>query len=298
MFSILKRVSFFVIVNILVMITISISWSLISSFFGIKDTYFNSLIFFSLAFGMGGAFISLFLSKFMAKRLMGVKILSPQTSDSHSAFLVEKVRRLASQARLPVCPEVGVYDSPEVNAFATGPSKKNSLVAVSTGLLQRLDDKEVEGVLAHEVAHIANGDMVTMTLIQGIINAFVIFLSRILARFIASQMNNERGRFFVELALIISLQIVFSLLGSLVVNAFSRAREFRADRGGAKLAGKDKMIAALSALRKKMQPPLKEEHKSLATLKISGAKKSSWLALFATHPPLEERIQRLERAAI
>lgn len=295
MLSIFKRISFFLIVNILVMITITISWSLISRFFGIEDTYFNYLIFFSLALGIGGAFISLALSKFMAKKLMGVKIISPQSSDPHLASLTEKVRRFASQAGLKQFPEVGVYESPEVNAFATGPSKKNSLVAVSTGLLQKLNEDEVEGVLAHEVAHIANGDMVTMTLIQGIINAFVIFLSRILANLISRQMNNDRGRFFIELSLVIAFEILFSVLGSLVVNAFSRAREFRADRGGARLAGKDKMISALSALLHRISPHSKQEHKALATLKISGPKKGGWQFLFSTHPPLEERIERLKR---
>lgn len=298
MFSLLKRVSFFLIVNILVITTISISWHFISHFFGIKDTYFNSLIYFSALLGIGGAFISLWLSKFMAKKLMGVRIIDPKTNNPEHASLIEKVHRLASQARLPRCPEVGVYESPQVNAFATGPSKKNSLVAVSTGMLHRMKGDEIEGVLGHEVAHIANGDMVTMTLIQGIINAFVIFFSRILARLVASQVNNERGRFFIEFSLVLVFQILFSLLGSIAVNAFSRIREFRADQGGAKLAGKGKMLSALEALQNQIFIPERNNQAAFSTLKISSSKKQNLLAsLFSTHPPLEERIRRLKRAA-
>ena len=297
MFGMAKRVFLFMIVNILVITTISISWNLICYYFGIQDTYMNSLVFFSACFGMGGAFISLLLSKFMAKKMMGVKVIDPQTSHPLHRSLVEKVTHLARLSHLPATPEVGIYESPEVNAFATGPSKKNSLVAVSTGLLEKLEDSEVEGILGHEVAHISNGDMVTMTLIQGVVNAFVIFLSRILANLVAGQVNSERGRFFIHLSLVIAFQILFSILGSVIVNYFSRLREFRADRGGAKLAGKGKMLSALKALQNQSVFQQDKRHESVATLKISGSRKRSSLAsLFSTHPPLEDRIRRLERA--
>jgi heat shock protein HtpX len=205
---------------------------------------------------------------------------------------------------LPQLPEVGIYDSPEINAFATGPTKSRALVAVSSGLLQRMGSREVEGVLGHEVTHIANGDMVTMTLIQGVINSLVLFLSRVLA-FVVSQALRSRderdsGGGALQWILIMVFQVVFSLLGMLVVCSFSRWREFRADAGGAQLAGRGNMISALRALQRLHDPELvkaeAQQHPSFQALKISGPR-GGFAALFASHPPLEERIARLEQGA-
>ena len=189
-------------------------------------------------------------------------------------------------------PEVGFYDSPEVNAFATGPSKRKSLVAVSSGLLRTMRRDEVEGVLAHEVAHIQNGDMVTMTLIQGVVNAFVMFLARIIA-FAVRQGSDSRNAYLISFVVMFVLQIVFGIIGMMVVGWFSRAREFRADAGGAALAGKGNMIAALRRLLDAKQL-VDTSEPAMATLKINGVR--SWMALASTHPPLEARIRALEQA--
>jgi heat shock protein HtpX len=211
------------------------------------------------------------------------------------------VHQLARNAHLPSMPEVGIFDSPEPNAFATGPTKRRSLIAVSTGLLRKMSQKELEGVLAHEISHIANGDMVTMTLIQGIVNAFVMFLARVLA-YIFSGMGRSRegssGSYFSYMIFVFVFEIVFMLLGSIVVCWFSRFREFRADRGGADLAGKDKMIAALESLQKMHQ--IRDPHTEKASFqafKISTRGKSGFMTLLASHPPLEERIHRLQHLA-
>ena len=196
-------------------------------------------------------------------------------------------------------PQVGIYESPEVNAFATGPTKSRSLVAVSTGLLRSMNKNEVEGVLAHEIAHVANGDMVTMTLIQGVVNAFVMFLARI-AAFAVGQALASRGGDREDSApspilnwvMVIVFEILFGLIGAMIVASFSRWREFRADAGGAKLAGRENMRAALMKLRSYTER-IDNEHQSIAALKISG-RPGGFLALFSTHPPLEERIRRLE----
>ncbi|MDH4248996.1 MAG: protease HtpX, partial [Deltaproteobacteria bacterium] len=196
-------------------------------------------------------------------------------------------------AGLGTMPQVGIYDSPEVNAFATGPSRNRALVAVSTGLLQRMNRDHVAGVLGHEIAHVANGDMVTMTLIQGVVNAFVMFIARIIA-FAVSMNVKEESRRMTNMMVTIVLDIVLSILGSIVVAYFSRLREFRADRGGAEYAGRASMIGALQALQKTVMLQAPEENKSLATLKISG-RPSGFLSLFSTHPPIEVRIQRLQQ---
>ncbi|MFN7453872.1 MAG: protease HtpX, partial [Pseudobdellovibrionaceae bacterium] len=266
-------------------------------FFGLNQSanYMTYTLVFCAVWGMGGAFISLFISKWMAKRAMGVQIIDQNVRDPQLREVVEMVHNMSRRAGLPKMPEVGVYDSPEINAFATGPSKSNSLVAVSTGLLRAMNKEEVEGVIGHEVAHIANGDMVTMTLIQGIVNAFVMFFARILANVISSQVD-ERYRGIVHLGLVIVLDIVFAILGSVVVNYFSRQREFRADHGGAKYAGREKMIAGLVKLKNQFQM-IEPDNGGTATLKISN-KSSGIMALFSTHPSLDERIRRLERASI
>ncbi len=290
-----KRIGLFLAVNILIMATVSIVWSILGTYFGITG-YTSYIVLFSGVAGFGGAFVSLWTSKWMAKTLYGVKIIDPQNPDARMRALVEKVHSLARAARLPKMPEVGIYENPEVNAFATGPSKANSLVAVSSGLLYSMSEKEVEGVLAHEVAHIANGDMVTMTLIQGIVNTFALIFSRLLANVIASQVD-EKARTLVYFGCTILGDILFTLLGSIVVSYYSRAREFRADSGGATLSSRDSMVAALRRLQTvSVQPPGEESRKDgLATLKISHRERGGLARLFMTHPPLEVRIQALEK---
>jgi heat shock protein HtpX len=249
---------------------------------------------FCLVWGMGGAFISLLLSKFMAKRMYGVQVIDPNTHDPQLRALVNTVHQLARKAQLPKMPEVGIYEAPDVNAFATGPSKKNSLVAVSSGLLYKMNEREVEGVLGHEVSHIANGDMVTMTLIQGIVNAFAMFFSRLLANIVASNVD-EKLRGVVHFAVVILGDIAFTLLGSMVVNHFSRVREYRADAGSARVSSRENMISALRRLQLLHDAPPNDE--ALATLKINGrGKKGSIADLFMTHPALEDRIRALETA--
>jgi len=299
-----KRIFLLILVNILVVTTITLILGIfhVGSYF--PQGGLGGLAVFCLIWGFGGAFISLALSRLMAKWMMGVKVIPPNTTDPTLQKLVETVHTLARQAGLPKLPEVGIYDSDEVNAFATGPTKSRALVAVSTGLLQRMGSQEVTGVLGHEITHIANGDMVTMTLIQGIINAFVMFLARVLA-FVVSQAMRSRddrdsGGGWLQFILVMVFQIVFSILGSLVVCWFSRWREYRADAGGARLAGRESMINALRALRRLHDPEVTAAEANRAqafqSLKISG-QSSGLLVLFATHPPLEQRIARLEQGA-
>lgn len=297
--AMLKRVGLFILTNLMVMVTIGIVWSLVSHFLGLAglNSYIPFLIVFCSVWGMGGAFISLFMSKWMAKQFHGVKVIQPNHQDPQLRALVQKVHDFSRHAGLPKMPEVGVYESIDINAFATGPSKGNSLVAVSTGLLQRMNEKEVDGVLAHEVAHIANGDMVTMTLIQGIVNAFAMFFSRILANIVASNVD-EKLRGVVHFAVVILGDIAFTLLGSIVVNYFSRRREFRADAGGARYAGRENMIAALQKLRSVYDLPIPPEEGATATLMISNRDKGGIAKLFMTHPPLEVRIAALQRARL
>ncbi|OZU89304.1 zinc metalloprotease HtpX [Virgibacillus indicus] len=289
-----KRIFYFLLTNVLVLLTISIIFSLIPggmNYINSDGTIaFGTLLIVSAVIGFTGAFISLAMSRWMAKKMMNVRVINPdQAMSSYEKEVVEKVHRLSRAAGLAHMPEVGIYDSPEVNAFATGPTKKRSLVAVSTGLLNEMDDDAVEGVIAHEVAHVANGDMVTMTLLQGVVNTFVVFLARI-AAFIASRFVKEEIAPIVHFLAIIVFQIAFSILGSLVVFAYSRHREFHADRGGADLAGKDKMKHALEMLKAYSNRVRTEDQTAISTLKINGKRKSS---IFSTHPDLDERIRRL-----
>jgi len=290
----MKRILLFILTNLLVMLTIGI----VLSVFGV-GSYINeeggvdmrSLLIFSAIVGFTGAFISLAISRWMAKRMMNVRVLKPEANLSHGERqIVDMVHRLSRAAGLTHMPEVGIYESHEVNAFATGPSKKRSLVAVSTGLLQEMDADAIEGIIGHEVAHIVNGDMVTMTLLQGVVNTFVVFLSR-LAAWAVSRVVKEDIAPLVHFIAVIVFQIVFSILGSMVVLAYSRYREFHADAGGAYLAGKDKMIHALRGLQAYTDRMKDSEQNALSTLQISGKKRS---ALFSTHPDLEERIRRLQ----
>ncbi len=283
------------------MTTIVVVWYALTSFFdlgnisgvnGVSTLDFGTLAVFSIVVGFTGAFISLAMSRWMAKKMMGVRVIDPsKTMSAREKELVDRVHRLSRTAGLMHMPEVGIYNSREVNAFATGPSKKRSLVAVSSGLLESMDDDAVEGVLAHEVAHVANGDMVTMTLLQGVVNTFVVFLSRIVASIVSSFVKEEM-RFVVHFAAIIIFQILFSILGSIVVFAYSRYREYHADRGGADLAGKDKMIHALEALKQQVNRVRDPQHEDNAvqTLKINNKGKMN---LFSSHPDLDDRIARL-----
>jgi heat shock protein HtpX len=288
-----KRIFLFIVTNIAIVLTLSIVAAVLGVGSGIGPEGLNiqALAVFCLFWGMGGAFISLQMSRWIAKRATGVSLVDGRTGNSQADWLYETIARLTRQANLPM-PEVGIYESPEVNAFATGPSKSRSLVAVSSGLLRSMRQDEVEGVLAHEVAHIANGDMVTMTLLQGVLNAFVMFLARVigyaLTRSGDSRNNNGGGSYYL---IVIVLQIVLGILAGLIVNWFSRYREFRADHGGATLAGRERMIAALRRLQSNHEL-VDTSHAALATMKINGGR--SWATLFSTHPPLEERIAALE----
>lgn len=302
-----KRIALFAMVNILVMVTISIVINLLGLRGGVTayGIDYPTLMGFCLVWGMGGAFISLLLSRQMAKWMQGVRVIAPDSLNSSERALLQTVYRLASKAGLNKMPEVGVYDSPEVNAFATGPTRNRSLVAVSSGLLQRMNADEMEGVLAHEVAHVANGDMVTMTLVQGVVNAFAMFLARIAAFAAATAFGRSDEResgggmnHLVYMICTIVFDIAFTILGSIVVAWFSRLREYRADSGGATLAGKGKMVAALRSLERMYGNPERVEEggpaPALATLKISSRK--GWLGLFSTHPDLSDRIARLQQA--
>src|SRR5687768_15877734 len=288
-----KRIFLFLITNLAIVIMLSLVLSLlgVSGYVGPGGLDIQSLAIFCFVWGMGGAFLSLQMSRWIAKRATGVKLVNGQTGNADLDWLHTTVSRLTQQANLPM-PEVGVYDSGEVNAFATGPSKSRSLVAVSSGLLGAMRKEEVEGVLAHEVSHIQNGDMVTMTLIQGVVNAFSIFFSRVIANIIR-QVVDERISTLVYFVSTIVFDIIFTLLGFIVVAWFSRAREFRADAGAATLSSRNNMIAALQRLMANKEL-VDNSQAQLATMKINGVR-SGLFALMSTHPPLEARIAALQR---
>lgn len=295
-----KRIFLFMLTNILVVVTISIVTSMLGlkGYITAQGIDYSALMIFCLLWGFVGSGISLLLSKFMAKMMMGVQIV-----DERGPYgdLVRKVHQLSRAAGLNKMPEVGVYNSPEVNAFATGPSKNNSLVAVSSGLLTQMNTDEVEGVLAHEVAHIANGDMVTMALIQGVINAFVMFFARIAAfalqQAISGNSDDDRpvNTGWTYMLTTMLFEVLFSFLGMFVVAYFSRIREFRADKGGAQFAGRHKMVAALRRLQQKVDM-IDETQEGIKALKISSKKGKGLMGFLSTHPPLEDRIAALERS--
>ncbi len=295
----MKRVFLFLMVNILVVGTISIVLSIlgVQPYLTSAGINYSSLMAFCLVWGFGGAFISLAISRMMAKWTMGVKVLDPNSQEPTERWLLDTVTQMARAAGLPKTPEVGIYESPDLNAFATGPTRSRALVAVSTGLLQRMNRQQVEGVIGHEVAHVANGDMVTMTLIQGVVNAFVMFLARVIAFALQQAMrsndDDRRSGGFMYSITVFVLEMVFMVLGTIVVAWFSRQREFRADAGGARLAGREAMTDALRALGANSRLP-SEGSPAMAALKISSEGGSSWKAWFSTHPPLEERIARLQ----
>ena len=288
-----KRIALFLATNLAVMVLLGIVLSVLQNVFGIRLGNTGGLLVTAAVFGFGGAFISLAISKWVAKRMTGmVMITEPRNADE--AWLVGIVRKQAETAGIKM-PEVGVFDAPEINAFATGPSRNNSLVAVSTGLLRSMNRDQAEAVLGHEVSHVANGDMVTMTLIQGVLNTFVIFLARVVGRVLDGMISGGRdGPGPMYWLIVMVLDLVFGLLASIVAMWFSRWREFRADAGGAQLAGKDKMISALERLGQTYgQSTLPTAVKAFG---ISGAVAHGFKKLFMSHPPLGERIQALKDA--
>ena len=299
----LKRIFLFVATNIAIMVMVSLVLAVLGQL-GVFDLAGGQLglLILCAVWGFGASLVSLLISRWMAKRAMGVRLVDGRTGNADLDWLHNKVGQLAQQANLPM-PEVGIYDSPEVNAFATGPSKKRSLVAVSSGLFRQMGRPEIEGVLAHEITHVANGDMVTMTLIQGVVNAFVLYLSHVVAAIVRGALSSRDGEgrgpsFLGQMAsylVFIAAQIVFGILGSMITAWFSRHREFRADAGGATLAGRGSMISALRRLQS-FQGAIDTSHRELATLKIAG--RSGLMLLLATHPPLEERIAALEGRAL
>lgn len=294
----MKRIFIFLAVSLLISITISTIMSVlgVGNYMANGGIQYGTLMVFCLLWGIGGSLIALLISKQLAKWTMGVQIV---TLDGPHRDIVEKVHRLSRRAGLTEMPEVGIYQAPDVNAFATGRSRNSSLVAVSTGLLTRMNDAEVEGVLAHEVAHIANGDMVTMALVQGVVNAFVMFFARIIAFAISQAMRSEDddapANPWVTMGITMVLDIVLGFLAMPIIAWFSRYREFRADKGGANLAGKEKMIAALESLQRSY-PLLAEasakNEPNFRSMQISS--KNGFMALFSTHPPLDVRIAALK----
>ncbi len=300
-----KRIFLLILTNLLVVVTLSILLQVlgVQPYLTQYGLDYTQLAIFCAVWGFGGAFISLAMSRWMAKMMMRVQVIDPNTRDSSEADLLQRVYALARAAGLPKMPQVGIYESPEINAFATGPGKSRSLVAVSSGLLQRMNRDEQDGVLGHEIAHVANGDMVTMTLVQGVVNAFVMFLSRVVAFAVmtALQGGKERDRDApimggpVYMITVFVLEIVFMILGSMVVATFSRMREFRADAGGARLAGRENMIRALQALQRNYEMNDLGGQPAMQILKISS-KGSGIFRLFSTHPSLATRIERLQRA--
>jgi heat shock protein HtpX len=294
----MKRIFLLVATNVAILLVLSVTLRL----FGVDRILdeqgvgldLNALLIFSAVLGFSGSLISLAMSKFIAKRMMGVRVIE-QPRDANEAWLVETVRRQSAAAGIGM-PEVGIFDAPDMNAFATGPRKNNALVAVSTGLLRGMSRREAEAVLGHEVSHVANGDMVTLTLIQGVVNTFVIFLSRVIGYVIDRVVfKTERGHGPAFLVTVIVAQLVLGILASMIVMWFSRQREFRADAGGAKLEGRDSMIGALERLRQQHPQPLPEQ---MAAFGISGTLGQGLKRLLMTHPPLEERIAALRASQV
>jgi heat shock protein HtpX len=281
-----KRIALFLIVNFLVILVIGI----ILRILGIEGEGITGLLVMSLLWGMGGSFISLLLSKWMAKRAYTIQMIDPASPGSGSS-IYNMVKKLADKNNLPM-PEIGIYESPEPNAFATGATKKSSLVALSTGLVNMMDDRQVEAVVGHEMAHIKNGDMVTLTLLTGIANAFVIFISRIIIMFLGSATRTQSSRSGLGTmaypAVVMILQVVLMILANIVLAAFSRHREYRADEGSAKTTSPDAMASALAKLGGYSGQLDRKD--SFAMAKIDFKK---GLALFRTHPPIEDRIKRL-----
>jgi len=293
----MKRIVLFLATNIAIVLVLGISLRLLG-FESILDQQgvdldINSLLIFAAVFGFGGSFISLAISKWTAKRFTGAQVIETPRNSTEQ-WLVSTVQRQAQQAGIGM-PEVAIYNAPDVNAFATGMSRNKALVAVSTGLLNSMSQDEAEAVLGHEVSHVANGDMVTLALIQGVVNTFVIFLSRVIGHVVDRVVFKvERGHGPAFWITAIIAEIVLGILASIIVMWFSRQREFRADSGGAHLAGREKMIAALERLKASVnQPHLPDQ---LAAFGISGGLGSGLKRLFMSHPPLDERIAALKQS--
>ncbi|HHH48940.1 MAG TPA: protease HtpX [Gammaproteobacteria bacterium] len=294
----MKRIALFLATNLAIIVVLSITLRLL----GVErildeqgvNLDLNSLLVFAAVFGFGGSFLSLAISKWTAKRFTGAQVIT-EPRDARERWLLETVARQAKAAGIGM-PEVAIYPSPEINAFATGMSRNNALVAVSAGLLDNMTADEAEAVLAHEVSHVANGDMVTLALIQGVVNTFVIFLSRVIGQFVDRVVfKNERGHGPAFWITTIVAELVLGILASIIVMWFSRKREFRADAGGAALAGREKMIAALQRL--KVSAGEAELPDQLAAFGISGHIGRGLKGLFRSHPPLDERIEALRASA-
>ena len=290
----MKRVFLFLATNIAVVLVLSITLRLLGVDSYLTETGLNyqSLLIFAALFGMGGAFISLAISKWSAKRMTGARVIETPSNETER-WLVETVRRQAEKAGIGM-PEVAIYNAPEINAFATGMNKNNALVAVSAGLLRSMSQDEAEAVLGHEISHVANGDMVTLALIQGVVNTFVIFLARVIGHFVDRVLlKNEHGHGIGFWVTTIAAELLLGILASMIVMYFSRLREFRADSGGATLAGRHKMIAALERLKiASGQPQLPDQ---LVAFGISGGVREGLGKLLRTHPQLDDRIAALRR---
>jgi heat shock protein HtpX len=291
----MKRIALFLGTNIAVLVILSIVLSVLGVDSLLQqnnvDLDIQALLVFSAVFGMGGSFISLAMSKWSAKHMTGAEIIE-QPGNKTQQWLLDTVKRQAAQAGIAM-PEVAIYNSPDINAFATGMSRNNALVAVSTGLIENMKMDEAEAVLGHEVSHVANGDMVTLALIQGVVNTFVIFFSRVVGHFVDRVVfKTERGYGPAYYITSILAQIVFGILASAIVMYFSRLREFRADAGGASLAGRQKMIAALQRLQSIHEPSHLPDQ--LVAFGINGGLAEGMRKLFTSHPPLSERIAALQ----
>jgi heat shock protein HtpX len=289
----MKRIFLFVVTNLAVVALLSVVIFIIERVFGVRlaGQGLGGLLVFAAVFGFGGALISLALSKWTAKRMMGVRVITAPQSDLEN-WLLATVKRLADQAHIGM-PEVGIFDAAEMNAFATGARRNAALVAVSSGLLRSMSRSQVEAVLGHEVTHVANGDMVTLTLLQGVLNTFVIFLARIIGSFVdRALLKNDRAQSGIGFFLTtMAAQIVLGIFASMIVSWYSRRREFRADRGGADLAGKGNMIAALEVLKRSQGEPMPPQMQAFGINTGSG---SGFMRLFTSHPPLDERIAALQ----
>ncbi|KTD74094.1 protease HtpX [Legionella tucsonensis] len=293
----LKRIVLFLATNLAIILVISFILSLfnVAPYLTQYGLNYQALLIFAAIIGFTGSFISLFISKWMAIHAFNVQLIEKPTTESE-LWLMNEVKSLAQKRNIGM-PDVGIYDSPEPNAFATGWNKNKALVAVSTGLLNAMNEEEIQGVLGHEISHVANGDMVTLSLIQGVVNTFVIFFARVAAFFVMQffRRDNEgvQGG-FVYYGVALLFELLFGILASMIVMWFSRYREFRADRGSAQYVGKEKMIKALQRLQQLMdKTPADDRAPAFNTMKISGH--GSWLALFSSHPPLEKRIEALQK---
>jgi heat shock protein HtpX len=289
----MKRIFLFIVTNLAVLALLSLVVYILEQVFGVRlaGGGLGGLLVFAAVFGFGGALISLALSKWTAKRMMGVRVITAPQNDAER-WLLATVKRLADQARVGM-PEVGIFDAEEMNAFATGARRNAALVAVSSGLLRSLSRGQIEAVLGHEISHVANGDMVTLALLQGVLNTFVIFLARIIGSIVDRALfKNERTESGIGFFLTTMVaQIVLGIFASLIVSWYSRRREFRADRGGADLAGTGSMIGALQALKQSHGEPMPPQMQAFG---INTGSTNGFMRLFMSHPPLDERIAALQ----